>query len=165
MVSALAAVSPVRSVVNVDQPLRLAGFQDGLRQLEPLLRGTDEQFASAITMLFDAMSGPLAGEARARVDALRSPRREVVLGTWASVLESSAEELEATVAQLGTAVTAPYLSLHGIDPGEAYAGWLTSVLGSPDVDVEVWADHGHYPQLVDAPRFVERLTAWTAAHP
>jgi pimeloyl-ACP methyl ester carboxylesterase len=153
--SAVAALGGARRVINVDQPLRLAGFKDGLTQLEPMLRGDDASFQSAIDLLFASMSGPLPDAERSRVGALRKARPEVVLGTWASVFESTPEQLDATIAQLAGAITVPYLSLHGIDPGPDYADWLTRLV--PTASVEVWADHGHYPHLVDLPRFCARV--------
>jgi len=55
----------------------------------------------------------------------------------------------------------PYLSLFGSDPGPAYQSWLAERV--PGSLVEVWADHGHYPHLVDQTRFVERVHAFWAA--
>ena len=67
---------------------------------------------------------------------------------------------DAGVGALAGNVRAPLLSLHGIDPGDDYAGWLTSLV--PTATVEVWPDHGHYPHLVDRDRFVERVHAFAA---
>jgi pimeloyl-ACP methyl ester carboxylesterase len=153
--TAFAAMAPSVGVVNVDQPLRLAAFKDGLMQLEPLLTGSDEQFATAIDMVFGGMVGPLQADEAARVHALRHADQAVVLGTWDGVLHSSTEELDGTVAALAGAITVPYLSLHGIDPGPDYAPWLTRLM--PSATVEVWPDHGHYPHLVDQTRFLQRL--------
>jgi pimeloyl-ACP methyl ester carboxylesterase len=159
--TAFAAIAPCVGVMNVDQPLRLAAFKEGLMQLEPLLTGSHEQFATAIDMVFGSMVGPLQADEAARVQALRHADQSVVLGTWDAVLHSSAEELDATVAALAGAVTVPYLSLHGIDPGPEYAAWLTGLV--PSATVEVWADHGHYPHLVDQARFLQRLAEFEAA--
>jgi pimeloyl-ACP methyl ester carboxylesterase len=60
----------------------------------------------------------------------------------------------------GSAVTAPVLSLHGIDPGPDDIAWLTGLV--PSVEVEVWADHGHDPHLVDPSRFLARVEAFLA---
>ena len=155
VVSAYAAGAPCRGVVNVDQPLALADFQESLGQLEPLLRGDDGQFQQAITMVFEQMAGPLAGPARRRVEELRSAEQDVVLGIWEPVLSSPAGELDAMTEAIASSITVPYLSLHGIDPGPAYAEWLTGLI--PTAVVEVWPDHGHYPHLVDQERFVARL--------
>jgi pimeloyl-ACP methyl ester carboxylesterase len=78
-----------------------------------------------------------------------------VLGIWGTVLDSSVDDLDATVDGLASAVKVPYLALHGIDPGPEYAAWLNARI--PTSMVEVWPDHGHYPHLVDPDRFVARL--------
>ena len=64
-----------------------------------------------------------------------------------AVLTSSIEELDATVVGLAHAVTVPFLSLHGTDPGEGYEAWLTGVI--PTAIVQRWVEHGHHPHLVD----------------
>lgn len=156
--SAYAAIAPCRGVVNVDQPLRLSGFQESLAQLEPLLRGSDAEFHQAITLMFQMMSGPLSAVEQARLAALRRAERHVVMGTWRAVFESTAEELDATVAALASAIAVPYHALHGIDPGPGYTEWLRPLL--PSATVEVWPDTGHYPHLVDADRFLDRLRSF-----
>jgi pimeloyl-ACP methyl ester carboxylesterase len=161
VVSAYAAIAPCVGVVNVDQPLHLAGFQDALRQLEPLLTGSQHEFEQAISLMFGAMNGALPAEEVARIEQLRGePRQEVVLGTWDAVLHASTEELDATVAALAGAITVPYLSLHGIDPGPDYAGWLTNLV--PTATVEVWPDLGHYPHLCQPDRFLTRVAEFEA---
>jgi pimeloyl-ACP methyl ester carboxylesterase len=154
--SAVAALGGAHAVINVDQPLRLAEFKDGLAQIEPMLRGTNETFTAAIDAMFAMMAGPLSESERTRIAAHRRPNRDVVLGTWASVLESTPEELDATVEQLATAITVPYLAIHGLDPGDSYAPWLTALV--PTATVELWPDHGHYPHLVDPDRFIDLAT-------
>jgi pimeloyl-ACP methyl ester carboxylesterase len=155
VVSAMAATVPVKGVINVDQSLALGSFQEGLRQLEPMLRGDTASFEQAISMVFDSMRGPLSTDETARIEALRQPRQHVVLGVWAPVLESSAEELDGLVAAMAGGITSPYLSLHGIDPGDGYTAWVAELV--PTATVEVWTDHGHYPHLVDPARFVDRV--------
>ena len=157
VVTAMAAVTEFRAVVNVDQPLKLADFQAGLRQLEPMLRGDADSFAAAITMVFDAMRGPLADEEYHRLTALRRPDQTVVLGVWEPVLTLQSGELDAMVSSMTQTITSPYLSLHGIDPGPGYAGWLAANIKG--ATTEVWPDHGHYPHLVDPTRFVDRINA------
>ncbi len=153
--TACALVMPLVAVVNVDQPLLLSGFKDGLSQLEPMLKGSPAEFLAARDMMFGAMDGPLPAAERSRFMAHAHPEQDVVLGTWATVFESTAAELDETVGQLAGGVTVPYLSLHGIDPGPEYAAWLTGLV--PTAIVEVWPEHGHYPHLVDLPRFLARL--------
>jgi pimeloyl-ACP methyl ester carboxylesterase len=161
VVSAYASAFPCRAVVNVDQPLALAGFQTGLRQLEPLLRGSPEEFQAAITAVFESMRGELQGEEAERIEGLRQADQEVVLGIWSGVLESSAEELDALVAAVAAGISVPYLSLHGIDPGPDYGTWLTGLV--PTAAVEVWPGVGHYPHLVAPQRFLERLAAFESS--
>ncbi len=153
--SAFAAVARPRGVINVDQPLRLADFKAGLTQLEPMLRGDVESFTTAIELVFQSMMGPLDAGETDRVRSLRRADQTVVLGVWGTVFESTAEELDATVTALAGAITVPYLSLHGIDPGQDYTQWLRTKV--PSATVEVWPDQGHYPHLVHPGRFVERL--------
>jgi pimeloyl-ACP methyl ester carboxylesterase len=155
VVSAYAAGGPCRGVVNVDQPLALADFQGVLRELQPMLQGDAESFQGAISAIFDQMAGPLAGAERWRVDHIRAAEPEVVLGVWDMMFNATADDLDAVVDQLAAAITVPYLSLHGIDPGPDYAGWLTGKI--PSATVEVWADQGHYPHLIEPQRFVERI--------
>jgi pimeloyl-ACP methyl ester carboxylesterase len=159
--SAVAAMGGARAVVNIDQPLRLAGFKEGLSQLEPMLRGDQASVVTALNMVFASMFGPLSDAENARISANRRGLQQVVLGTWASVLESSVEELDATVEQLAAAISVDYLAIHGIDPGPDYAGWLTRLV--PTATVEIWPEHGHYPHLVDSPRFIARLGQFIAS--
>ncbi len=144
---------PVRGVVDVDQPLDLAGFQAQVRELEPMLRG--EQFAATIGAVFAAMQGPLSDAEVARLDALRRPDQDVVLGAWAPLLELEPDALDAMVGEVVAGIEAPVLCLHGIDPGPDYPAWLRERI--PTAQVEVWADHGHHLHLVDPARFVARI--------
>lgn len=156
--SACAAIAPCRAVVNIDQPLRLSGFKEALSQLQPMLNGTTEMFDQALELMFGAMEGPLSADEKERLRRHRRADQTVVLATWASVFQSSAEELDATVAALAAGITVPYLSLHGIDPGADYAPWLQHLV--PSATVEIWPDMGHYLQLVDPVRFLARLAAF-----
>lgn len=158
--SAVAAISPVRGVINIDQPLRLSGFKAGLAQLEPMLKGDEESFQQAMGMMFGAMEGPLPADEAARVRGLRRANQEVVLATWASVFDSTEAELDETVAALAGAITVPYLAIHGIDPGPDYAAWLQGLV--PTAVVEVWPDLGHYPHLVEPQRFLARVAEFEA---
>ena len=155
VVSAYAAGGSCRGVINVDQPLALGDFQEVLRGLQPMLEGDLESFQGAIAAVFDQMVGPLDAAERWRVEHIRSAEPEVGLGVWTMMFTSTASDLEAVVDSLTAAITVPYLSLHGIDPGADYAAWLTRKI--PSASVEVWADRGHYPHLVEQQRFVERV--------
>ena len=147
-----------RRVVVVDQPLALSGFRDQLLGAEDMLRG--DGFAAFMAAMFDEMSGPLDEVEGRRLTELRRPVQDVVLGIWAPVLEGPVEDLDALVEQIGSMISAPLLSLHGIDPGPEYAAWLTGLV--PSAEVEIWADHGHYPPLVDPDRFLNRIEEFLA---
>lgn len=161
VVSAFAAGGPCRAVVNVDQPLALSGFKAVLGDLEPLLRGSPDEFASATGAIFDQMAGPLDGAERERIDELRNAHQEVVIGAWDTVFTLTADELDAMVEAIAGEISLPYLSLHGIDPGPDYAPWLTRLV--PSATVEVWPDLGHYPHLIEPDRFVERVIEFDPA--
>lgn len=158
--TAYAASGHCRGVVNVDQPLLLSGFQETLRSLEPQLRGSAAEFDGAISAIFEAMSGPLDGAERSRIDHLREGRQDVVLGAWEAVFSLSAADLDAMVEGVVSTITVPYLSLHGIDPGAEYGDWLTEHV--PSATFEVWADLGHYPHLIKPADFVARVVAFDA---
>jgi pimeloyl-ACP methyl ester carboxylesterase len=153
--SAFAAAHPSRGVVNVDQSLALREFKDAVASIEPQLRGDEATFHAVLTAMFDAMEAPLSPAECLRLRELRRIDQRVVLGVWAPVMESSAEDLETLVRSFATRVEVPYLALHGSDPGAGYAAWLSEVI--PQAELEVWPDHGHYPHLVERDRFVERL--------
>ncbi len=155
VVSAFAAGGPCRGVVNVDQPLALAGFQATLQELQPMLEGDMDAFQGAIAAMFDDLAGPLDGAERWRVDHVREPDQDVVLDVWDLVFGAPADELDAVVDSIAGAITGPYLSVHGTDPGPDYDGWLTSRI--PTAVVEVWPDLGHYPHLIEPDRFVARV--------
>jgi pimeloyl-ACP methyl ester carboxylesterase len=155
VVSAYAAAFGGRAVINIDQSLQLSSFKAILVSAEPMLRGSEEAFNSFISGMFASMDGPLPASERRRVSAASNARQDVVLGIWASVLDSSVEELDATVDALASGVRVPYLALHGIDPGPEYSNWLIARI--PTATVEVWPDHGHYPHLVDPVRFADRV--------
>lgn len=161
--TAYAAAFDCGGVVNVDQPLSLGSFQDALRDFEPQLRGPADGFRAAIATMFEQMVGPLPAPERERIEALRRPEQDVVLGVWALLLEATAAEVNAFVASILEHVTVPYLSLHGIDPGPEYAPWFRSVV--PTAEVEVWPGNGHYPHLVHPEPFLARLAAFEAALP
>jgi pimeloyl-ACP methyl ester carboxylesterase len=149
---------PARGVVNVDQPIALGGFKEALEPLVPMLRGGDEDFATAMRLVFSVLDGPLSPTERARLDALATLEPEVVLGIWNLVLTTPPAELDLLVADLAGGITVPYLSLHGSDPGDDYPDWLRAIV--PGALVEVWPEAGHYPQLTAPDRFVRRLATF-----
>jgi pimeloyl-ACP methyl ester carboxylesterase len=147
-------------VINVDQPLVLGGFQTVLRELRPMLTGGEDEFQGAVASIFEAMAGPLDGAERWRVDHIRRADQDVVLGVWDLMFTATPEEVDAVVDSITSAITVPYLSLHGIDPGPDYQGWLVGKI--PSATVEIWPDLGHYPHLIEQQRFIDRIRDFDA---
>ncbi len=146
---------PSRGVVNVDQMLRLAAFQEALAPLEPMLRGDEASFREAVGIVFSVLDGSLPAAERERLNALSSPETEVVLGVWDPVLDASPGELDDMAVRILRGIDVPYLALHGSDPGPQYVQWLLGLVR--ETRLEVWPDVGHYPHLVDPERFRDRL--------
>jgi pimeloyl-ACP methyl ester carboxylesterase len=144
---------PSRGIVNVDQPIALGGFKEALEPLTPMLRGTREEFDTAIGLVFSVLDGPLPVAERERLDGISSPEPEVVLGVWGAVFDTSAEDLDLMAADLVGGIGVPYLSLHGTDPGDDYPDWLRAIV--PGSTFEVWPEAGHYPHLTEPDRFVK----------
>ncbi|MDQ1121521.1 alpha/beta fold hydrolase [Microbacterium trichothecenolyticum] len=152
--TAYGALFPARAVVNVDQPLHLAGMQQQVQQAEGMLRG--EAFPLFIQGMFAQMVGALDADEVARVDGIRSPRQDVVLGMWRPLLEDSPEQLSRLVSELSAVSDdVPYLVVTGLDAGPEYAAWLQQQI--PHTVYEVWETPTHYPHLVDPERFVARV--------
>lgn len=163
VVSAAGALLPVRSVVNVDQALQLGAFKEMLTPVEAMLRDP-ASFPTVMAGLFDQLAGSmLTSDQRQRLTDLRRPQQAVVLGVWDLIFTQSADDIDATVegALAGYRDTpVSYLSLFGADPGKGYGTWIAGQI--PGALTETWSDHGHYPHLVDTPRFLERLEHfWT----
>ncbi len=57
--TAYASEFTARAVVNVDQPLELAGFKEMLTSMEPMLRGDEATFRATMDSVMDALAGPL----------------------------------------------------------------------------------------------------------
>jgi pimeloyl-ACP methyl ester carboxylesterase len=155
-----AALFPVRSVLNVDQPLQLGDFLHLVRELEPALRG--DGFVDAMNLAMEALAGDaLPDRAKSRLRAFReSAHQDVVLALWEPLFTQSPEQLSEAVEALLPNVTAPYLSLHGTDLGAAYEDWLTGLV--PRATVETWDGLGHWLHLVEPERFVARVRTFTA---
>jgi pimeloyl-ACP methyl ester carboxylesterase len=163
VVTAAGSMIDVMSVVDIDQSLQLDGFKAQLMPAEAMLRDP-EQYQLVIDAMFELMVGPkLAVDEQTRLDSLRHADHEVVLGVWELLLTRPVDEIAGTVdaALSGYAGrNVPYLALFGLDPGDGYADWLAARIGGSTV--EHWADHGHYPHLVDPDRFVARLLEFWA---
>lgn len=124
----------------------------------------NQSFTTVIDGLFLQLAGSkISPEAIARINELRRPDQDVVLGVWDLMFTMTEDEINDVVeGALGgyAGKSVPYLSLFGEDPGPDYQSWLSGFISG--ARVELWADHGHYPHLVDPDRFVERLRAFWA---
>lgn len=149
------AREPVRAVVNLDQQIRLDSFVTGLAPVRDALRGPG--FADVMNMILGSlgMDGLPDDVRRYLVAQHEAARQDVVLGMWATVLDSSAEEVAALIDGFLGAITVPYLEIHGDPPEPDYVDWLTARL--PTAALEVWGIGGHYPHLAAPERFAERL--------
>ncbi|WP_329549892.1 alpha/beta hydrolase [Streptomyces sp. NBC_01356] len=147
-----AAMHPVRAVVNVDQSLDLASMQRVVLDRLPRLRTAE--FTNTLDEMFTQLeAGALSPAESARLYDLRRYDRDVVLGIWGGDLEQAAPaELTELAAGLLGAINAPYLALHGTEPGPEYRTWLAGT--GPTVTVEAWLGTGHYPHLVHPQHFV-----------
>lgn len=163
--TAVGAGAPVASIVNVDQSLKLGSFKAQLADFEIMLRDP-QSFRAVIDGLFALLAGGVIDPAEmARVDHLRNPRQEVVLGVWDLVFALPEDEINAIIeaalaAYAGNGV--PYLTVFGVEPEADYREWLAGFITNAETDV--WPDQGHYPHLVDPDRFVARLREFWAAN-
>ncbi|MFE4663757.1 alpha/beta fold hydrolase [Streptomyces sp. NPDC056716] len=152
-----ATMHPVRAVVNVDQSLDFVEMQRMVLDLVPRLRTA--KFPDALDAMFAKLeAGALPATASARLSGLRHYDRDLVLEIWSEGLQRAtpAELTELADGLLG-AIRAPYLALHGWEPGPQYRAWLAKA--QPYITVEAWQGCGHYPHLVHPEHFVNRVRA------
>lgn len=157
----LGGLVPARSIVNVDQSLRLGPFIERVRAIAARLEGPE--FTATLNAEMEELGGPQLPKGVR--DGLRSyrveERRPVVLGLWLPLVDATEEAVTAQLAPLLSQVRAPYLSLHGDDPGADYESWLRKLI--PTAQVEVWPGLGHWLHRVRPERFLSRLRAFHAA--
>ncbi len=158
MATLLGGLVPVRSIINVDQSLRLGPFIELVRSIAPQLAGPD--FVEALTDEMDQLGGPaMTVELRRELQKYRiEAMRPVVLGLWLPLVSETEESLTETLAPMLRQVTAPYLSLHADDPGVGYEGWLRMFI--PGGQIEVWPGLGHWLQRIHPARFLARVHAF-----
>jgi pimeloyl-ACP methyl ester carboxylesterase len=158
--AAYGARFPVRGVVNIDQSLELAAMQGQVKSIEPMLRS--DAFPAVIAGMFGQMAGALPGQEQQRLDSIRRPVPEVVLGIWAPLLELDADTLVSSVDDLVTASDPyPYLQVQGTDAGPDYPTWLRRRI--PGAKFDPWPGLGHYPHLCEPERFVALVRAFDPA--
>lgn len=154
----LGGAIPVRSIVNVDQSLRLGPFIERIRAIAKRLEGPD--FVATLNQELDELGGPaLPNRVRQELRSYRTEgRRPVVRDLWLPLVTETEESLTAAFAPLLEHVKAPYLSLFGNDPGPGYEAWLRRLI--PSARVEVWPGLGHWLHRVDPARFLARVRAF-----
>jgi pimeloyl-ACP methyl ester carboxylesterase len=153
--TAYAAAYPVRAIVNVDQPLQLGDLGTVVRELEPALRG--DGFQETMNGLMESLAGDRLSTARkTQLRELRGPARpDVVLSIWEPFLSGAGPDFAEMIEGLLRQIRAPYLALHGSDPGPNYAEWLRRL--APTATVETWDGMGHWLHHVEPDRFTERV--------
>ena len=157
--SMYAAEFPTRGVVNVDALPDLMPFVRLLQSVQGQILG--DGFAGVWAMMEQSFRlDLLSPSARAVVARTSSPRQDLVVSYWDELLSHPPDELAAricggieAIAQAGV----PYLLLLGSEPPPEVAEWLHGVV--PQLEIEVWPDTGHFPQLAYPDRFAERLAA------
>jgi pimeloyl-ACP methyl ester carboxylesterase len=150
---------PTRGVINVDQPLAVRPFGDLLRAHRATLEGPG--YAAVWDMLHrDMHTELLPAEARRLEESISDPRQDLLLGYWAEIMDTEADDLDATIrGSLATVRTSgiPYHLVLGTEPDPRYRTWHTDAL--PDSQITVIAGSGHFPQLAHPATFAHLLTA------
>jgi pimeloyl-ACP methyl ester carboxylesterase len=157
----LAALVPVRSVVNVDQSLRLGPFIERVREIAPRL--DSPRFCEELNAEMERLGGPkLPARVRDELRAYRvEARRPAVLGLWLPLVNQTEAAVLEPLAPLLRQIRASYLSLFGDDPGPGYEAWLRSFI--PQAEVETWQGLGHWLHRIEPARFLARVRAFHAA--
>ena len=81
-----------------------------------------------------------------------------MLGIWDPVFSRSEADLDGLVRGLVGGIEAPYLAIHGADPGPEYRAWLADVV--PQATLDVVEGSGHYPHLFAPEDFLSHLAAF-----
>jgi len=148
-----AATHGARGVINVDQVLDLAAFEDALGPDRARFR--DHRFPEVWAEFLAAQRPDLVPESRrGAVLADIRPRQDVVLALWGDVLDHGAAAVQPVLDGALGAVACPYLAIYGEVPNDDVRAAVERI---PGAQLEVWDDHGHFLHLVDVDRFVSRV--------
>ncbi len=145
---------PTAGVVDLDMVLHLDPFIELVRSVAPQLQGDAfpaiwGQFQAS--MHLERIPKP----ARDLVHASLRAQPELVLGYWSVLFTDTTTELTHQVDETLTSVKVPALAIHGDPPDQHYRAWLHA--RCPSARLEVWPGSGHFPHLVHARRFRDRL--------
>jgi pimeloyl-ACP methyl ester carboxylesterase/predicted ester cyclase len=149
-----------RGVVNVDALPDIESFVRLLQSAEGSIRG--DGFPSVWPTIEEAMFrlDLLPAVARAVVARTSDPRQDLVVSYWDEILSQPVDQQTARIAEGISAVaraSVPYLLVAGTEPPPDVAETLHAAL--PLLEIEVWADTGHFPHLAHPDRFAALLAA------
>ena len=157
-----AARRSVRAVVNVDQPLDVGPFVELVQTLMPKLDASFEEVFARFTksMGFENLPPGVAHVARRR----HRPERAVVLGYWSDVARKGPRRVQAEIDADIAAVAAsgvPFLMVtgHRLDPQQRR---VLEPFGAA-LELQEWADTGHFPHLAQPERFATAVAAHAEA--
>jgi pimeloyl-ACP methyl ester carboxylesterase len=153
-----AANYPARAVINVDQPLQVAGFAELLRQSESRLRGPE--WTGFWAMLSSGMHAELLPPGTRDLVESAQPRQDQLLGYWQELLETPIPELDEQRTTELTTIAAkriPYHYVTGAEVPAPYQDWLTALV--PDVAITVLPGTGHFPHLGRPAAFARLLNS------
>ena len=156
-----AAAYSARGDVCVDGTLRFGDFAATVQPRAHALRG-ESAMEAVLAIDRDLGLTPYADIEALERRVLAFPR-DVVLGLWATLLSTPADQLTAIAEALVARISSPLLSIHGSRPAADYEGWLKEL--APQAQVEVWNGSGHMLHLVDPARFAERIRRFAADAP
>ena len=149
---------PTRGVVNVDAPPNIEAFVRLLQSAEGQIRGDGS--AGVWAMMEQGLRLDLLPlSVRALVARTSDPRHDLVVSYWDEMLSQALDQQVARISE-GIAAVAkadvPYLLVVGSEPPAEVAEMLNTL---PQLEIEVWADTGHFPHLAHPERFAARLAA------
>jgi pimeloyl-ACP methyl ester carboxylesterase len=149
-----AVAYPARGIVVVDNGPELRPFAELARRLEPALRGPG--FAE-VWPTFESSLGleRIPEPVRSLVLDAHDVEQETVVGYWETMLRTDPRELQAWIdTEVLPRLDIPCLGVFGRPTTQ---GERERFARLPDVQLEVWAGHGHLVHLVDPDRFAARL--------
>jgi len=142
-----------RSVVCVDQSLRLGDFARLVRQYADALRS--EHTMEAVLSIEHALKLEPYADLQQLDRRVLAFSPEVVLGIWDALLTTPPEQLTAIAETFLPRITAPLLALHGSPVPPDYENWLKGLVRH--AHVEIWDRSGHMLHLIDPERFAARI--------
>ncbi len=156
------AVYGPRSIVAIDPVgLYLPDLADTLAPLAPRLRGGD--FEAAFGDWEAGLLEPVPEDRRAGLQSAITPRAEVVLGYWSTLLDrADAVAAQAAFDAALAGITVPALVLLADPPSADDAAVLAEMQSAT---VEVYEGATHFLHLLDPDRFAERIRTWIHALP